>query len=298
MKIYFVPISPNNQKHRISIIPQQGLKNLDVDICENPEEADFILMTATSNMQEIFNPKKLIFVDLWDDKTYFSNIKCLCYFKRSWANSIQKTWKSAWATTHYYEKIPISFPDYFYPTSFAIMDQFLNDRKFYKEIDVGCFFRKNEKGNRGIITKMVDNIENWKKHTGLVSPDGKEGRGNYNQIYFDYLKKSKIVVTCQPSNHDGDSRTWEAFSSGALVAVDKIIAPIDYPLKDREHAIIYDTTPEGFQYLHDSIHYFLDNPKKLEEVARNGYEYTMKYHRSANRIDSMLKIAQKLSLNC
>ena len=41
---------------------------------------------------------------------------------------------------------------------------------------------------------------------------------------------SKIVVTCNPTGWEGDYRTWEALTSGALILVDKMITPLINPL--------------------------------------------------------------------
>ena len=51
---------------------------------------------------------------------------------------------------------------------------------------------------------------------------------------------SKIVVTCNPTGWEGDYRTWEALTSGALILVDKMITPIINPLINGKHVVFND----------------------------------------------------------
>jgi len=104
------------------------------------------------------------------------------------------------------------------------------------------------------------------------------------------LKRSRIVVTCNPNKWEGDHRTWEAFASGALVFVDKMYTPMVHPLIDGEHCIFYEMSEIGLRELRSVIFYYLDNLTEAEEIARTGHEFTMKYHRASNRIDEILDV--------
>mgnify|MGYP001288080589 CR=1 FL=1 len=45
------------------------------------------------------------------------------------------------------------------------------------------------------------------------------GRNSIQMDYYEKMFHSKIVVTCNPDNWEGDYRTWEALSTGSLVFV-------------------------------------------------------------------------------
>lgn len=47
------------------------------------------------------------------------------------------------------------------------------------------------------------------------------------------------MVTCNPSNWDGDFRLWEAMGTGALVFVDESHTPVANPPIDGEHIVVY-----------------------------------------------------------
>ena len=108
--------------------------------------------------------------------------------------------------------------------------------------------------------------------------------------YWRLLRRSQIVVTCNPGKWEGDHRTWEAFASGALVFVDRMFTPLAHPLIDRKHCIFYDTSNEGLERLKERILYFLRDTDRAAEIAKEGHDFTMKYHRASNRIDEILEV--------
>lgn len=108
--------------------------------------------------------------------------------------------------------------------------------------------------------------------------------------YFRLLKRSRIVVTCNPSRWEGDHRTWEAFASGALVFVDRMYTPMIHPLVDGEHCIFYDLSDEGLRKLENQIICYLRDINLATEIAQSGHNFTMKYHRTSNRIDEILGV--------
>jgi len=50
-------------------------------------------------------------------------------------------------------------------------------------------------------------------------------------------------------------------------------------------------------HLKKSIFYYLKHQDKAMEIAKNGFEYTMKYHRCHNRVEEMIEIAKNVNLN-
>ena len=65
-------------------------------------------------------------------------------------------------------------------------------------------------------------------------------RREINLGYFRTLGQAKVIVTCNPSNWEGDFRLWEAMATGALVFVDEMATPMPHAPVDGEHIIVYD----------------------------------------------------------
>ena len=98
------------------------------------------------------------------------------------------------------------------------------------------------------------------------------------------------MVTCNPSKWEGDHRIWEAFANGALVFIDRMFTPLVHPLIDKKHCIFYDLSDQGLEELQKRILYFLKETNHADDFAREGHEFTMKYHRATNRIDEILDV--------
>ena len=104
--------------------------------------------------------------------------------------------------------------------------------------------------------------------------------------YYEKMFNSKIVVTCNPDNWEGDYRTWEALSSGALVFVDKMLTPITNPLINEKHIIFYNRN--NFQELKEKILFYLNNPDLAKDISQQGNQHALKYHKPSDRIDEIL----------
>jgi hypothetical protein len=293
IKIYHTPYLKIYDDWREKILLDQGLNNHpDVALVDNPNDADLIVQNLLSHLHDNtkYDPQKLIFVDL-NDKSSFARVDCLCYFKRSVVTSYNPKINSI--------KQPIQLPSRCYKITYGIFDQFLlPDQE--KTIDIGCFFGDRNISHNYNRSKAFKIAEKFSKEyscfLGLVTEDNTVGRGHFDKKYLEILKRTKIIVHCQPDRWDGDTRTWEAFASGALVAVDKIFGLPDPQFIDREHCILYDSnTLQGFQYLEESLRYYLEYPEERERVALAGYQLAMNHHRLSNRIDYMLRVANSLT---
>jgi len=130
------------------------------------------------------------------------------------------------------------------------------------------------------------NIKN--KHVG---PINEASRGTFDGDYFSTLKRTKIILSCQPENWEGDSRTWEALSSGALLFLDETYTPVPNPLEHEKHVVFYN--PNDLDDLKDKIEYYLSHTDEADKIAKNGFNHAMKYHRTINRIDHILKVIGK-----
>ena len=82
---------------------------------------------------------------------------------------------------------------------------------------------------------------------------------------------------------------WEAMSSGALVFVDPLMVPHPYPLLDKQHVIHFDQQNE--QDLFQKLDYYRSHKAEARAIALRGYYHAMKYHRTSNTIDYILRTA-------
>ena len=287
IKVYYVPAYSLTREFLLIL---QGLRNNPrVELTGDPEESDFVFQfyyrsKHKKHYKETFSPDKTILIDYHDFPGWMSSIKCKAYFKRSWVVPAVKGYGII--------KEPIKRPANCYPLTFAIMDEFIISEKMKRDIQLSCPLRvKNRHYNRIRVLEAIDSINiKGKIQIGEFSKGAmRKFNDNNMRDYFRLLKCSRIVVTCNPDPWEGDHRTWEAFASGALVFIDRMFTPLVRPLIDGKHCIFYDISGPGFELLKEKVRYYLDNPCEADVIAKQGHEFTMKYHRTSNRIDEILE---------
>ena len=107
--------------------------------------------------------------------------------------------------------------------------------------------------------------------------------------FQDYNSDAKIIVTSNPDPWEGDSRTFEALSTGALVFVDyteSLQELIPHPFVNGTHLIVY--YHGEYDTLGKLIEYYLEHAEEREAIARSGYMHVMNYHRAEHRLDYVL----------
>jgi len=286
IKIYYVPGHRITREYRLI---QQGLENNPrVELVDSAEKSDFIfhfyyVSKHSKHYKTKYDPEKTVLIDYHDSPRWMSGVPCMAYFKRSWVKLAIRE--------HRIIKIPISRPKNCYPISFAIMDEFIINDNPKRDIWLTCTLRVHGRHlNRVRILELLESMKiKGKVQIGELNDGSMRGfNDNKMQDYFRLLKRSRIVVTCNPNPWEGDHRTWEAFASGALVFVDRMFTPMVHPLIDGEHCIFYDISRSGLELLQEKIRYYIDNPTAAAAIAKKGYDFTMKYHRTSNRIDDIL----------
>ncbi|KAJ1628025.1 hypothetical protein T492DRAFT_164824 [Pavlovales sp. CCMP2436] len=90
----------------------------------------------------------------------------------------------------------------------------------------------------------------------LASADGKPGRDNPSPRYAQQLLNSRIVVTCNPDDWEGDSRLGEALAAGALVLTDRMADPPPI-LEDNTNVVFYDSVEDML----DKVRHFLTHTR-------------------------------------
>lgn len=133
-------------------------------------------------------------------------------------------------------------------------------------------------------------FSNLKMYLGLAGKHGEEGRKTVQKEYVKVLSKSKIVVHCSPNGWEGDYRTMEAISSGALVLTNKLNNP--YPwFEDKKNIVYYKSISHMFRL----INYYLSNEDKAREIINNYRIYSPES--LVDDVLSTLSIKKKTSYN-
>lgn len=289
IKIYYVPtLGDGTREYRLI---KQGLENNPrVELVGSKEENDFIfqfyyLSKHAQHFPHDLPPEKTVVIDYGDKVHWLSRVPCFAYFKRSWVAKVRHE--------GYTTKTPIPRSPHLHPLSMAIMDEFIIEEDMERDIALSCTLRvKPNHPNRTRVLEFLKNIDiQGNVQMGGFSK-GQMERFNAPDMrdYFRLLKRSRIVVTCNPTKWEGDHRTWETFANGALVFVDRMYTPMMHPLIDGEHCIFYDLSDQGLVRLKDNLLFYMRNPALAKTIAKKGHNFAMKHHRASNRIDEILDI--------
>jgi len=291
IKIYYVPTYRGGIRE-FKLIRQGLVNNPRIELIDNIEKSDFVfqfhyIARHREHYPQDLPPGKTVVIDYHDRQHFRCRIECIAYFKRSWVERVEST------DGKYATKRIISHPPHYHPLTMAIMDEFIIDEDIEKDIALSCTLRrKGRHFNRIRVLELLGKMDiQGKTQIGELNA-GHMRRFNEPDMreYFRLLKRSKIVITCNPTKWEGDFRIWEAFANGALVFIDKIYTPMIHPLIDGKHCIFYEMSPSGLEELRKRILYFLKEIDHADDIAKAGHEFTMKYHRASNRIDEILDV--------
>lgn len=313
VKVYFCR-HPVRQGVRFYFLMREGLLlHPNVELVEEADmyTADYVIYlpgSAPWHKTECTNislASKMIVMDEFDGHTLFSPRKSkeelieaygeqmrwyFLYFKRSFVS--RKNGK--------FVRYPhFSIPDV-YPMTYALAEAYLqHEFNFNRGIEILCTLR----GSPAMSTRL--RVQEWVAEYGasrevknIISAQlNGASRTTVNKGYFEQMYNSSIIVTVNPAHWEGDFRLWESFATGALVMVDPLFVPHSYPLIDGVHVIYYSN--ENKTDLFTKLDYYRKNPLEARKIAINGYFHTMKYHRTVNLVDYVLRSAhlQSAKLN-
>lgn len=291
IRIYYVPAYGDGTRE-YRLIRQGLMNNPRVKLVGCEKNSDFVfqfyyIARHKEHYPQDLPPEKTVVIDYHDRQYFRCPVECIAYFKRSWVRRVDVP------GGRYALKEAFPRPAHYHPLTMAIMDEFILNENTERDIALSCTLRK--KGRHFNRIRVLDLLEemNIQGKTQI----GEFNAGHMNRFnkpdmreYFRLLRRSRIVVTCNPNKWEGDHRTWEAFASGALVFIDKIYAPMVHPLIDGKHCIFYEMSDRGLEMLRKKILYFLEETDHAEAIAKAGHEFTMKYHRATNRIDEILEV--------
>jgi hypothetical protein len=298
MKIFIVPYPKNfntlyhcPRGHEIVL---KGLQENRVELVSSYDEADFaILDYVPHNGNEKFTydyikqyESKLVCIDWIDEPDLFiySPEKCQSYFKRSYCISEGGNPNEQLITRR--KEID---NDRVIPFAYCALPEFdiHSDIKLAdRPIQLGVYLRPTCP-NRYWTLQVVEQIAKQLGVTYHVGPVNDASRSvgtkcHYDSEYLNYLANTQIIVTCQPTGWEGDSRLWEALSSGALVISDRIFTQ-------------YAGRPEVLQYdignsedLFSKIYTSINNLELSQMLAKANKNYTINYNTPKARMKHVL----------
>jgi hypothetical protein len=301
-KIYF-PLFDHveSRSNEVRLTHEGLLAHPRVRLVDDPEVADYVIfcqnhLVGHCPFHTRFRPikdqykHKTIMLD-YDDCPHMiydaDDFRWKLYFKRSCVDRETKRVVD-------YGDLPIL------PTAYCVADDMVELPEGYGEtrtISVSCLFEDAILDNwvfwrvRGRLLKFAKALaakHDFPMQIGTVSEPGPVGRSAINEQYKHCLFASKIILHANPDPWEGDARTWEAVSSGALVFIDRMCQPIPHPLVDGEHVIFYDLTDEGMEALEEKILYYLSHDEERERIGRQGREFALSHHRSIHRVNEII----------
>lgn len=233
---------------------------------------------------------KVIWYDFRDKQDIRTDIvdKIKIYFKRSISYKDRN-------------KIELSFK--IFPIDYCILDEFIIPNT-KRDINVSYLFSENcDNRRKKVLNKLKKyNFEN--SLIGYITGDKTKARKAIsdpieNNCFIDYLNllsRSKIVFTTYPCNHDGDSRTWEAFASGALVFKD--ISNINIPnnfIKDLHYFEFNALEDNSIDLACNKAMELLKQEDIINSISKKSLEYAIKFHKASNRVNYMIEKFNQIS---
>ena len=183
----------------------------------------------------------------------------------------------------------------FIKKNFSNYNIFVGIYEYHRNIDISVFFtpginainNNTVTGYRSKVANFIKkNFSNYNIFVGICGNNGVIGRTTIQKDYYNKMFHSKIVVTCNPDNWEGDYRTWEALSTGALTFVDNMKTPIINPLINEKHVIFYNRN--NLLELKKKILFYLKTPDLAKKISHEGNTYALKYHKPSDRISEIL----------
>ena len=121
---------------------------------------------------------------------------------------------------------------------------------------------------------------------------------NWWLVYMHFLRRTKILFACAGFSKlfQGDRRTAEALSSGALIFADEPAVQMPHPFIHGEHLFFFDSndndsTKEALTLANSYL--AKEKQGEREAIARAGLEHALKYHRADNYIDYMVEAIKR-----
>jgi len=179
----------------------------------------------------------------------------------------------------YLKQINCNIPAYLFPFSV--------DTNKYKKLDLKKLYdtitsattRPDVYPNRRSVNKLMNKM-NLKNVSGRV----------IHQKYIKFINQSKIAVISTNVFNSPNMKFTEFTSCGTFVLSDK---PADFDelgFKDGEHLVIY----KDLKDLKNKLLYYLKHNKEREKIAKQGMNFTRKYHNNILRVQQFTKTMEDM----
>lgn len=192
------------------------------------------------------------------------------------------------------------------PVPYGILNEYTGPPAGHRDIDLVYLFPAvNRPGvaNRyrvyeilsraGIHNSIIGNmtITDGSGRRAILEPPAGNGFIKYREL----LSRARVVWTCQPNHSGGDSRVWEALTSGALVVTDWPVSNIAHAPVDGKHALIYDGSSEKsiLETIERVKELLWNERRELKRIARAGKRLGQAHHTAFHRVRKILKAATK-----
>lgn len=259
------------------------LSNKNTILVDTIDECDYIFLDYRDVDNDEFMSTirkysyKTIILDYRDNPYQTYDHPCLLYFKRSVVCKMNEN-----LVNYKRDIIPISF-------SIKLGTEHINTNTYKRDIDISVFFNINDHERyRAAMARYVKvNFDNYNIRVGIIGQRGKIGRNTIQREYYDAMLRSKIVVNMFPDNWEGDWRTWETLSCGALLITENIISPTVNPLIHKETVVFYNR--HDMESLGKLIQYYLNNDTERTNIAKAGTSFARQFHKASDRIHEIIK---------
>lgn len=266
------------------------------DIFRDLKRSKIIFMGDQDFFHDFFDRENLwnrvIFYDYRDTTNFIETIPLkVPYFKRSLFKGNDRK--------------PVKFTRKIKPIShFSLKEYFVGEKE--KIYDFGCFFDLNNKNIGCRRLNLLSSLLKEKLPNSLVGVStgfGNNARisitsSSKNNNFLDFISmqsQCKIIFTAQPELVDGDNRTWEALSSGALVFCENPMIHLNNPIIQGKHCFFFNANSmDSIKEAIEKANCYIANREDREIISKSGVEFVKKYHMGFNRIEEMLSKSIKL----
>jgi hypothetical protein len=274
---------------RFYFLVREGLlQHPNIHLVSTPEAAEVIVYLPESaawkksecNKPEFYS--KLLVLDEGDGPQLFeseSKDKQLLMFKRSYVRRHNGIFDKYMG---YIPRLDVL------PMTYTIADAYVRStftRQADRDIELLCTLRayKSDPARARVSQWVAEYVQARGIKGALEKPVNSASRTVISKGYFDSMHRAQIIVTANPSGWEGDFRLCESLASGALIFVDQMYVPRQYPLVHGRHYVVYDNNNKTD--LFEKLDLYRKDKLLARRVALNGYIHSMRFHRAANLVD-------------
>jgi hypothetical protein len=251
--------------------------------CGKPEYINKIILLDESDYPDLFEPNGIPKASS-GQKEEDKSSPFLLAFKRSYVKRHDGVFK------HYMNYVTHANV---FPMAYIVAEAYIRHTfKHFDErpIELICSLRAIPSDpTRTRVKTWVDEYIQTRQLTGKAF-SGEINHANRPVIskqYFERMYSSKIVVTSNPSNWEGDFRLCEALATGAVIFVDEMFVPRPKAFTSEKNIVFYNN--HNKTDLFHKLDYYRSHHEKAKAVALAGYFHSLHYHRGMNLIDYVFR---------